>query len=84
MILLNNIMPTTAPHAIGKRNLILPLTSLKKFKTQFNSFSYNPKTIQITPLLIPGSIAPEPMKIPFIKFEKDFNKITWLSILSNF
>ena len=58
--------------------------SLKKFNILSKSFSYNPSTIQITPLLIPGSIAPEPIKIPLIKLDKDFilspDKVYYLKI----
>ena len=56
---------------MGKRNLILFFRSLKKFKIESSNFSYIPNTIHITPLLIPGSIAPIPIKIPFIKFIKN-------------
>ena len=65
-------IPIIAPDTIGNKKIRFPFISLKKFNTLSNSFSYNPSTMQITPLLIPGSIAPEPTKIPFIKLEKKF------------
>ena len=46
---------------VANKNLKFPFISLKKFNILFKSFSYNPNTIQITPLLIPGSIAPDPI-----------------------
>ena len=67
IISLNRITPNIEPKAIGNRNFKFDLTSLKKFKILSNSFSYNPVIIQITPLLIPGRIAAEPINIPFIK-----------------
>ena len=52
-----------------QQNLKLFLVSLKKFKTLFTSFSYIPNITHKTPLLIPGSIAPAPIKIPIQKFK---------------
>ena len=63
--------PTIAPKTIGRRNLKCFFTLLKNPKILSNNFSYKPTTIQITPLLIPGRIAPAPIKMPFIKLDKD-------------
>ena len=64
-ILPNNNIPVTPPRPIGSKNLKFVLKSLKIFKTLFINFSYKPKITQRTPLLIPGSIAPAPIAIPF-------------------
>lgn len=71
-------MPTKAPKHIGNKNLKLFFISLKNDNILSSSFSYSPVTIQITPLLMPGSIAPAPINIPLIKLTK---LITYLSIL---
>lgn len=60
----NRIIPIIIPNPIGKRYLKFSFIFLKKFKTQFNSFSYMPKMTHKTPLLIPGKIAPAPIKMP--------------------
>ena len=64
----NDITPKNVPINIGNKNLKFSFTLEKKFKIEFKSFSYIPKITHKTPLLIPGSIAPEPMKNPIIKF----------------
>ena len=68
-------MPNKTPSAIGKINLKFCLIFLKKFKIQFIKFSYIPKMTHKTPLLIPGKIAPAPIKIPLIKSLKKRKKI---------
>lgn len=66
----NNIIPITAPKKIGTRNRRLFFKSLKRLVMLFTSFSYIPKITQKTPLLIPGIIAPAPIKIPIKKLKK--------------
>ena len=56
--------PIPAPIIIGIRNCKFSLGDLKKSSTLFKSFSYIPKITHKTPLLIPGKIAPDPIKIP--------------------
>ena len=70
-MLLKIIQPKKPPKAIGIRNFRFFLISLKNPRILSINFSYIPNIIQSTPLLIPGKIAPAPIKIPFIKLEKD-------------
>jgi len=67
-ILLNKRTPIRVPRMIGSKNLVFFLISLKKNNTEFIIFSYIPKITQKTPLLIPGKMAPHPIKIPVNKF----------------
>ena len=76
-------MPINKPIIIGKRNFKLFLTLVKKPKTLSTIFSYKPKITQITPLLIPGKIAPAPIKNPLIICKRKCINSLLLLILSN-
>ncbi len=64
------MIPIIAPETIGNKNLKFSLIFLKKPNIEFIRFSYIPKITHNTPLLIPGKIAPAPIKIPFEKIYK--------------
>ena len=66
IILLKIIIPVRPPKVNGARNIKFFFQSLKKFNILFKSFSYIPKITHNTPLLIPGIMAPAPIKIPFM------------------
>ena len=63
-ILPNKNTPTTPPKPIGNKYKKFCLKFLNKLNTELISLSYIPKITQITPLLIPGSIAPAPSNKP--------------------
>ena len=55
------------PDIIGNKNFKFSFIFLKNPKKAFINFSYIPKITHKTPLLIPGKMAPAPIKIPFEK-----------------
>lgn len=65
----NRNTPIIPPSPIGKRNRKFFLKSLNKFKIESINLSYIPIMTQITPLLMPGSIAPAPSIIPIKKLK---------------
>jgi hypothetical protein len=65
----NKNTPIIPPSPIGKRYRKFFLKSLNKFEIESISLSYIPIITQITPLLIPGSIAPAPSRIPIKKLK---------------
>ena len=73
----NKKTPIIPPRASGHKNEKFFLKSLNKLKIESTSLSYIPIITQITPLLIPGRIAPEPSSIPIKKFWSLFKKITY-------
>lgn len=60
----NKNTPSPPPQTIGKRYVKFSLKFLNSPNIEFINLSYIPSITHITPLLIPGSIAPAPSSIP--------------------
>lgn len=68
--------PMIPPRAIGKMYKKFFLKFLNNPKSELINLSYIPSITQITPLLIPGSMAPAPNNIPIKKSWIFFKRIT--------